>query len=55
VCAGEPSQVPQHGFSKYESLGRNYAYKDVGPQTAERLEHMLGIFTDMGVEAQIGG
>jgi len=41
--------------SKYESLGRNYAYKDVGPQTAERLEHMLGIFTDMGVEAQIGG
>ncbi len=41
--------------SKYESLGREYAYKNIKTQPQEELERMLKIFTDMGVEAQLGG
>lgn len=49
--------LPYHrlGSDKYAGLGRNYALKEIEPPTQERMEYLLEVAQESGLQCQIGG
>ena len=47
--------IPFHrlGSQKYAAMGTNYAYSQIPPLAPDRLEQLLKIYTNAGLEAEI--
>ena len=49
--------LPYHrlGQDKYAGLGRKYALEDIQPPTKEKMEYLLSVAEESGLQCQIGG
>ncbi len=49
--------LPYHrlGQDKYAGLGRKYALKDIQPPSQEKMEYLLTVAEESGLQCQIGG
>ncbi len=56
IGKNEVNLLPFHrlGVSKYEQLGLDYAYKDTNPPTAEKIDHIAGLFEKRGIKCYAG-
>lgn len=54
---GEINLLPYHrlGQDKYKGLGREYTLADITPPTDEKMQQLLSVARDFGLEAKIGG
>ena len=49
--------LPYHrlGSDKYRGLGRNYSLKEIEPPPKEKMEYLLSVAEETGLNCKIGG